>query len=83
MGCSRQEVEQMIAAALVETFKVSDPIAIRSFGNLAYEGKYLCAEQGGPPVDGQPFVLTARSKIEQWETWILVRGVMPQKVETP
>jgi hypothetical protein len=71
---TRDEVQALIdasiAAALANVVKYGERAAFRSDdGN----GKLLCAEQGGPEVDGNPFTLTARSSIGPWESWKIER----------
>jgi len=72
-------VQAMIDAALEpvwdtvnDAFRPGDVVGLQASG-----GKLLCAEQGGPVVDGQPFTLTGRSSMGVWESYTLKKGVPP------
>ena len=49
--------------------KVGDPIALR-----AASGKLVCAEEGGPKIDEDPFTFVARSTVGAWESFGTERG---------
>jgi hypothetical protein len=73
-GLTPADVQAMIDATLAvelrDVVKYGERAAFRSDdGN----GKLLCAEQGGPQVDGNPFTLTARTNIGPWESWKIER----------
>jgi hypothetical protein len=59
----------MIHDAVKHMVELDMPISV-----VASSGKYICAEQGGPAVDGQEFVFTARSVNGIWETFIFKKG---------
>ena len=83
---THSEVEAMIAAALAPVYALlaecvayGAGVALQAHGEEsgpgAREGKYLCAEDGGPTQEGAPFRLTGRSEVAPWETWTVTRGV--------
>jgi hypothetical protein len=77
----RQQVEEMIAAA-VQPLK--DQIAALEADAVSYKdkvslkadgGMFICAEDGGPKEERQPFNLTSRAEnAGAWEAFKLVKG---------
>jgi hypothetical protein len=75
------DVQAMIDNALVPVFEqlvktvmFGQVIALKSSGNETEQGRYLCADDGGPDADGKLFKLTGRSYIDVNETWTLDKG---------
>jgi hypothetical protein len=74
-GLTRAEVQAMIDASIAPLPKYGDKIGLQAWGNpeAGRPGKVLCAEQGGPEEDNQPFNLTSRSGVGPWEQWTILR----------
>lgn len=68
-----------ILTALAKTVMYGNPVALKSSGSETEDGRYLCADDGGPDEDGKLFKLTGRSYIDVNETWTLDRGKTPAK----
>lgn len=66
----------MINDALRDVVQYGASIALQAAGDPknGKEGKYVCAEQGGPREDNKLFKLTSRSSVGIWESWKLFRG---------
>jgi hypothetical protein len=68
-GLTRAEVQAMIEAALTDVVRYGAAAALR-----AHHEQFLCAQDGGPTTEHQPFTLVSRSTVGSWESWVLVRG---------
>jgi hypothetical protein len=64
-----QRIEEL-EDGLKDAFRPDDQVALQASG-----GKLLCAEDGGPVMDGQPFNLTGRSSLGIWESYTLKKGI--------
>jgi hypothetical protein len=61
--------------ALGQKVAYGEKIALQASGKDGQnDGKVLCAEEGGPTVDGEPFDLTGRAETGPWESWLVLRG---------
>jgi hypothetical protein len=68
-GLTRAEVQAMIDASIAPLPKYGDRLALQAHG-----GKLLCAEDGGPVEDKEPFNLTSRSAVGPWEQWTILKA---------
>lgn len=66
-----------IQATLAIAVLYGEMVALQSWGQHGFDGKYLCAEHGGPTADGDPFELTGRTGASAWESWTVARGKEP------
>lgn len=74
------QVEALTAqvATLQEAVTVLDQAAIKAGNRLALmaaSGLVLCAYEGGPTRDGDPFNLIGRTAVGEWESFTVQRGV--------
>jgi hypothetical protein len=76
-GMTMEDVQALIDAAikplqeeLDDCFRPGHAVALQASG-----GMHLCAEQGGPPAEGQLFVLTGKTMVSVWETFTLKKGM--------
>jgi hypothetical protein len=72
-GLTPAEVQAMIDASIAKAL-ANVPQYGQRVGLQAHGGKVLCAEEGGPTQDHQPFNLTSRSAVGPWESWTLHKG---------
>jgi hypothetical protein len=76
-GMTMEDVQALIDAAikplqeeLDDCFRPGHAVALQASG-----GMHLCAEQGGPPAEGQLFVLTGKTMVSVWESFTLKKGM--------
>ena len=69
LDAARDEAKADITASLDQAVKYGDLVALQ-----ADKGLFLCAEEGGPTVEKDPFTLSGRSMVGPWESWSLVKG---------
>jgi hypothetical protein len=69
-------IDASINAALGGVVQYGARIALMSSGepSTGQEGLFLCAENGGPANETEPFHLTGRLLIGLWERWMIHRG---------
>lgn len=69
-----------ILSALSDAVMYGGSVALKSSGShgqtgvFDHEGKYLCADKGGPENSGDLFKLTGRNYVDVNESWTIDRG---------
>ena len=65
----KEEAKVAITASVENAVQYGDSVALQ-----ADKGLFLCAEEGGPTQEKDPFTLSGRSMVGPWESWSLVKG---------